>query len=393
MSVPSNNETLVSKEITQNGEGILISSLMTNNGEGKDGISKESTLKVSVPQPVLQDDKYIEITQNGYNNILPDYGNEAIKCVSLNVNVPVPVLEELYNFEIDLNGYYYISSLMTDTVNNDGITKNSRIYVNVPEIRLGELRNKYIYNNGTYTIASLMEYDGEGKEGITKDSSIIVSTPQNIVEEIDDVNITTNGLYRVSEFMEDLNHAGISKYSRFNINITAPSMYPFYFSSMYFFETAGGYPRVDCNEIVQYNKDMPVVFNYRSVICFFEYERDIYDYQWYLLVYCFYNNINPDDYDGEYTSDQYSYIPHLNPDYRRDVFIPVKNGSVWQPNFTNDYDEFNVSFYNGTVYNSINVKPVLLSDYLKRKRYYDDSFYTLKLDRSCYKMFESDVFN
>ena len=92
-NVPSNNETWTNKRLQTNNT-YTISNLMNDNT--KDGVSKESTIVVDVPQlDVTQISNYL-ITSNGTQSVPIPSGYDAVDYISLNVAV---------NSKIEFDGF------------------------------------------------------------------------------------------------------------------------------------------------------------------------------------------------------------------------------------------------------------------------------------------------
>ena len=246
MSVPSNNETLVSKEITQNGQGILVSSLMTNNGEGKDGVSKESTINVSVDSTqsiasviidrsgqyqvgdfvdelgktglsndtiidvqvdelMVQPSKYVSLQQTTSFLIEPDDSNDVMANV-----VVTPVLEDVtLNIE-------KASSYILPVVPSYGKCGIGSVTVNLNNNENEISRNNVITSNDIYAIEDFMPISSE-KDGVSRDAQFEVSVHDNV--ETVETTIRDNGPIDIMSLMEDDNKDGISINSTINVSV------------------------------------------------------------------------------------------------------------------------------------------------------------------------------
>lgn len=115
-----------------------------NEQEGKDELTlienyqegQDYDVWVNV-QPELQS-KTCNVTNNSpaTQTIIPDQGKYGLSSVTVNnqVIIPdVPTLETLTNKRLQSEQTYTISSLMTDSTNNAGITKESTLIVDLPD--------------------------------------------------------------------------------------------------------------------------------------------------------------------------------------------------------------------------------------------------------------------
>ena len=92
-NVPSNNETWTNKRLQTNNT-YTISNLMNNNT--KDGVSKESTIVVDVPQLDVTQISNYPITSNGTQSVPIPSGYDAVDSISLNVAISPRVATKVY---------------------------------------------------------------------------------------------------------------------------------------------------------------------------------------------------------------------------------------------------------------------------------------------------------
>ena len=188
-------ETITNSLITQNtqpNQPLTISSLMSNP-QSKNGITKDSTLIINVPQQSLETITNYQISQN-------TQPNQSLT----------------------------ISSLMSNPQSNDGITKNSTLIINVPQpITTNNFRQ--INSNNTYSLSTL--YQGQDNPvGFKPDSQIEIRVPQTTLDitQISNYSITNNGNQNVPI------PTGYDAVDSINLNVNVKfSINRFYLSTYY----------------------------------------------------------------------------------------------------------------------------------------------------------------
>ena len=105
-------------------------------------------------------------------------GKIAVKKSIVRIDIPEGGELETIDSLITHDGEYEISTLMQDSEENDGITKNSVIEVRVPN-KNETLVNKKIQSNSIVLVSNLMT-DSINKDGISKESTLDVDVQPNL---------------------------------------------------------------------------------------------------------------------------------------------------------------------------------------------------------------------
>ena len=106
----------------------------------------KATIEVSVPQPLLQNNKNVTVTSNTTTSVIPDEGYDGMRSVSVVTNVPSNN-ETWTNKRFISNNTYTISNLMNDST-KDGISKDSTVVIDVPVPSITQISNYSITSNG-----------------------------------------------------------------------------------------------------------------------------------------------------------------------------------------------------------------------------------------------------